>query len=497
MINPAKIIVYNKTEAPAHYPIEKETVISGKKAGGAAAIQIGLPAAETQYGKIILKDNIYFYENAADSQNIYYNDILIGSDELEDSQRIPLEDGDVLRISSESEQYVLIFRSKFKEESEWRIFSLDPKDSIYYLSCKEGSSGDEIREKEEKADQTSIPEHYGILCYENSQWLVSDNNTRFGVHVNGQRIAQKRALKCLDVIRIGNTLFLYKEGQLSYNHREAFQNQLTIHIKERDVWNFFHRQSLLKDINLSINPGEMVLILGGSGAGKTTFINAVMGYEKAEGQILKDGIDIYKNYDKMKYEIGYVPQEDLLRLEDFVSDTLQNAAELKLPKDTSPEEIKKRVAGVLTVMGLERESEALVSKLSGGQRKRLSIALEYIADPSLFFLDEPDSGLDGVAARQLMENLRQIADENKMVLIITHTPDRVIDLFDKVIVLAKGNEDNTGHLTFFGTPKEAEEFFEVDNMEGIIRKIDRTDEGGEGQADFYIEKYKKIEGNQV
>ena len=126
----------------------------------------------------------------------------------------------------------------------------------------------------------------------------------------------------------------------------------------------------------------------------------------------------------MKYEIGFVPQQDLLREDDTVYATLDNAAEMKLPVSLDEDSRKARIEQVLELMGLEREKDSLVEKLSGGQRRRLSIAVEFIADPSLFFLDEPDSGLDGIMARTLMENLRRIADENKIVIVITHSPDR-------------------------------------------------------------------------
>ena len=168
----------------------------------------------------------------------------------------------------------------------------------------------------------------------------------------------------------------------------------------------------------------------------------------------------------------------------------------KLERLKAEAEKKQRIQHVLETFGLERERSSLVSKLSGGQRKRLSIAVEYIGDPKLFFLDEPDSGLDGIMARSLMEDLRIIADENRIVLVITHQPDRVSDLFDKVIVLAKGVKDNIGHLAFFGIVEEAYDFFETDSLEGIVRRINRPDEGGEGLADHFIEKFSLVKENQ-
>jgi ABC-type multidrug transport system ATPase subunit len=216
-------------------------------------------------------------------------------------------------------------------------------------------------------------------------------------------------------------------------------------------------------------------------------MNAVMGYEPAEGEIRYKGTDIYQEYERMKYEIGYVPQEDLLRKNDSVYDTLLNAARMRLPV-MEKEEYDRHVEETLHMLGLERLRDALVVKLSGGQRKRLSIAVEYVGNPSLFFLDEPDSGLDGTMARQLWENLRSIADQGKIVMVISHSPDRAFKLFDKIIVLAKNSEEE-GRLVYYGSPKDACAFFEVDDLEGIMRRINYTEEGGEGLADFYIDKY--------
>lgn len=241
----------------------------------------------------------------------------------------------------------------------------------------------------------------------------------------------------------------------------------------------------------------MVMILGGSGAGKTTFVNAVLGYEKAKGCIEHDNIDIYKEYDKVRSNMGFVPQQDLLRLEDTVYATLSNAAEMKMDSKTTRQERERRIDHVLNSLGLLRERDSIVRKLSGGQRKRLSIAVELVSDPGLFFLDEPDSGLDGIMAKSLMGQLRVIANEGKIVMVITHAPDRVSQLFDKVIVLAKGEKDNIGHLAFFGSVPETLDFFGTTSLEGVIKKINRVDEGGEGLSDYYIDKYAAFEKGNV
>ena len=171
-----------------------------------------------------------------------------------------------------------------------------------------------------------------------------------------------------------------------------------------------------------------------------------------------------------------------------MSDTLRDAARLRLGKGTTQAQRDERVAQVVNKMGLETLQNHLVNKLSGGQRKRLSIAVEYVADPVLFFLDEPDSGLDGGMATTLMTNLRTIADDGKIVIVISHAPDRTPDFFDKIMVLAKGS-DECGHLAYFGPVREAYSYFNTKSLEGIVKRINRKNEGGDGMADYFIQKY--------
>ena len=267
---------------------------------------------------------------------------------------------------------------------------------------------------------------------------------------------------------------------------------LTVNLEERTAREFFKKKYLLRNIHLSIQPGHMVLLLGGSGAGKTTFLNAVNGYEPAKAEVTINGRNMYKNYKEMQYDIGFVPQADLIRGCDTVYRTLMDTAMLRLPNSFSHAERNDRVEEVMDIFGLTPVKGNLVSKLSGGQRKRLSIAMEFISNPTLFILDEPDSGLDGVMARELFTQLRKIADQGKIIIVITHTPDRVIDLFDDVIVLAK-DAKRTGRLAWFGPIDEARAFFGKEKMEEIVKTVNREEEGGEGRADEFILKYAEVQ----
>jgi ABC-type multidrug transport system ATPase subunit len=282
-----------------------------------------------------------------------------------------------------------------------------------------------------------------------------------------------------------------EEAELSGIMADEKAEGLSININARIARTAFQTVTLLKDIHMVIPKGHMVLLLGGSGAGKTTFLNAVTGYEKADAAITINDINVYNNYEQVKYNLGFVPQQELMRGNDTVLKTLEDAANIRLPKEMSVKDKKQHVQDMLESFGLSMLQNTMVEKLSGGQKKRLSIAIEFISDPDLFILDEPDSGLDGVVARGLFEKLRDIADQGKIVIVITHTPDRVIDLFDDVIVLAK-DTTRTGRLAFYGPVSTAKRYFARGTMEAVLRTINQKEEGGEGRADEFVAMYSHI-----
>lgn len=477
-------------------PVIDAVTFGSKNEETADFVVLEYPFVEEVHCRIAKTRDGFVYEELGSQSGTFYNDTNVVEAECDEELGHGvhrLKEGDVVRIAEAADKsenaIVIIFHERAETHVEWQQVKLEDREKVLYISRHE----EEISNGEIQGEEEALPRHYALLKHTGEAWSVEDHSTLFGVFVNNVRLKGERKLRPLDVVRIGHTLFVYRGEELLYNHKTYDQNQLSICIRERDVRNFLKKKVLLKDIELEINVGEMTLILGGSGAGKTTFINAVMGYEKADGTIMKGDCDIYREYDRMKYEIGFVPQQDLLRLEDTVYGTLENAAEMKMPVNTTPEERTARIEETLELFGLEAEQKSLVEKLSGGQRKRLSIAVEFVAKPSLFFLDEPDSGLDGVMARHLMENLRKIADQDKIVIVITHSPDRVADLFDKVVVLAKSEKDHAGHLAFHGSIDEATAFFGTDSLEGIVKLINRTDEGGEGRADEFIARFAQLE----
>ena len=513
----AAIHLFDENGFIASHALQYITTI-GRTTAAQCDIVVDYPFVSRKHGEILFADGQYRYKDLESTNGTYINGKYYGRAA---SCTALLTDGDIISFKVKSpdaaaEKKVVGIFACTDKDIEWSEIPL--LDDMAELCVGRGQQSGLVIE------DAYISERHASFFKASGGWAIIDHKSKNGVFLNGIRITAPRYLKNNDVIRIADTYFVFYEDRLycsaamkrqpqhegdrssalqpltqakeerkekrnGARNDTATTDQLCIHIVERSVVQRFKKMLLLTDIDLAVHNGEMVLILGGSGAGKTTFINAVMGYEKAEGQIIYRDTDIYEEYEQMKYEIGFVPQQDLLRGSDTVYHTLSNAAQMKLPKRYSFEDREKQIGNMLEEFGLSRERDTLVSKLSGGQRKRLSIAVEFIAGPSLFFLDEPDSGLDDIMGRGLMENLRRIADKGKIVMVITHSPERAAGLFDKVIVLAKSSTDNAGHLAFFGGIQEAFDFFGVSSFREIVKKINRPDENGDGLADFYIEKY--------
>lgn len=469
-------------------PLRDENILGRATINSNADIKIDSPIVSRTHGRFFIQDDYYFYEDLSSTNGTYINGVLYGRESANGQYKALLKIGDVLRIDHKElnnphpDAVVLV---AIHDSGDKIISKTIPLDTCKSLVV-DRNNGDV------KLDNTAISEKHAVFMENvDSTWSVDDCDSTNGVFINNTRIERTTVLHMLDVVRIADYVFIYMGDKLCYFCNELVGKQLVIKIEERSVRKLLKKQVLLQNINLSINEGEMVMILGGSGAGKTTFVNAILGYEKAKGTIEHNNVNVYKEYSKIKNDMGFVPQQDLLRLEDTVYATLSSAAEMKMDANTTKREREERIDYVLNSLGLTREKDSIVKKLSGGQRKRLSIAVELVSNPSLFFLDEPDSGLDGIMAKSLMEQLRVIANDGKIVMVITHSPDRVRDLFDKVVILAKGENDNIGHLAFFGSIPDALDFFDTTTLEGIIKKINRIDEGGDGLSDYYIEKYDK------
>jgi ABC-type multidrug transport system ATPase subunit len=224
---------------------------------------------------------------------------------------------------------------------------------------------------------------------------------------------------------------------------------------------------ILQDVSLSIAGGELVAVVGGSGAGKTTLLEALAGVDPADsGRVTFDGLDVYEERDLVRTMLGYVPQDDIIHTELPLARTLRYAARLRLDPELTSTQIEERISNALGRLGLEERSDTVVASLSGGQRKRASIAVEMLTEPRVFFLDEPTSGLDPATGAELLRTLRELADRDTTVLFTTHAIQD-LTLCDRVVFLAGG-----GRLVFVGTVEEACRHFGVSSPADIYSRID-------------------------
>jgi ABC-type multidrug transport system ATPase subunit/ABC-type multidrug transport system permease subunit len=224
-------------------------------------------------------------------------------------------------------------------------------------------------------------------------------------------------------------------------------------------------RQILQEMKLSIEPGELVAIAGGSGAGKTTLLELLAGLQPPSvGEVRHDGV-LQGARVSAESRIGYVPQDDIIHLEMPLRRTLRYAARLRLPAGTSAAEADRVVEETMRDLDLTDRAEVPVRALSGGQRKRASIAVELLTRPRLFFLDEPTSGLDPSTAADVMRLLRRLSQRGVTVVLTTHEPAG-IDRCDRVVFLARD-----GHLAFTGSPTEVRRYFGVEDLNEVYERL--------------------------
>lgn len=216
------------------------------------------------------------------------------------------------------------------------------------------------------------------------------------------------------------------------------------------------KKNVLQNASLVIEPQEFVVIVGQSGGGKSTLLDALAGYRPAtSGQVYINGIDIYENFESVRNDIGYVPQRDIIHMELTPYEALDYSARLRLPENTTTEERERRVLEVLIDLDLMEQKDIPTQMLSGGQQKRVSIGVELLTRPHLFFLDEPTSGLDPGNETMLMQLMRKLADQGRTIILVTHATKNIA-LADKVVFMTRG-----GFLAYYGSPQQALKYFEA------------------------------------
>ncbi|WP_433078558.1 FHA domain-containing protein [Dactylosporangium sp. CA-052675] len=304
---------------------------------------------------------------------------------------------------------------------------------------------------------------------------VVDLGSRNGTFHNGKQVTRED-MRPGDLISIGKHEFIF-DGARLHEFEDAgpsslIADDLTVRIKDA---------VLLDDVSFALAEGSLLAVIGPSGCGKSTLVKAVAGLRPAtQGTVRYDGRDLYADYAELRYRIGMVPQDDVLHRQLTVRRALRFAAALRFADDVPRKERRAKVAEVLETLNLTERAKQRIDSLSGGQRKRVSVALELLTEPSLLFLDEPTSGLDPALDKEVMEELRELADKGRTVAVVTHNVMH-LDLTDRVLVLTVG-----GRMGYFGPPGELLEFFGAEDYAEVFREVTKN-------AEHWTRKYRSSE----
>lgn len=307
-----------------------------------------------------------------------------------------------------------------------------------------------------------VSRRHAMLRRTGNQWELVDNNSANGTYVNGNRIS-RALIGPDDIVGIGHQLMCLSgerlveyvdTGDISY---EA--SNLRVVTKKGKV--------LLADVSFVLPQRSLLAVVGPSGAGKSTLLGALTGFRPASsGTVRYDDRDLYDNYAELRHRIGFVPQDDILHTPLTVRKALNYAARLRFPQDVSAAERQQRIEEVLAELGLTTQADQRIDSLSGGQRKRTSVALELLTKPSLLFLDEPTSGLDPGYEKSVMQTLRSLADDGRSVVVVTHNIAH-LNMCDRLLILAPG-----GRLAYFGPPQQALSYFHCTDFADLFTLLE-------------------------
>lgn len=322
-------------------------------------------------------------------------------------------------------------------------------------------------ENDIRLDGLQISNRHARLTPSGDGIVVEDLRSTNGVFVNGNRIS-RQLVQAGESIQIGS--FLLQPG--TAGEINVYDTRAKTRIDAINLSQKAGSTTIVYGVSLAIEPNEFVGLLGASGAGKSTLVEILNGMCSPDaGSVLINGTDLYSHLDSLKQSIGHVPQSEIIHNELTVFRALYYIAKLRLSSDVTSAEIKQIVGEVLDVTGLSERQSVPIKKLSGGQRKRVSIAVELITKPSVIYLDEPTSGLDPVAEERIMRLFRQIADSGRTVVMTTHAMENV-RMFDKIALLM------SGRLVFYGTPDDVLRYLKAESFKQVFDRLEEPTEAG-------------------
>ena len=310
--------------------------------------------------------------------------------------------------------------------------------------------------------QSISRQHASIEKRGPNDFVITDLNSTNGTFVNGRRVSGSMKIGPHDMINIGRF-----QVRLGGKVRDL-SREVAIRT-ERIVKQFENGKIGLHECSFEIPAKSLLAVMGPSGCGKSTLLKALNGDSPpSSGRVFISGLELNENYDYLKTQIGYVPQDDIVHRELTVEQSLYYAAKLRLEHSDS-NFIQQKIDQVIHDLKIQKIRNSLVGKISGGQRKRVSIAVEILTDPLVLFLDEPTSPLDPQTIEEFLGILKDLSDKGTTVIMVTHKPED-LNYMDSVIFMAEG-----GHMVFQGETDRYLKHFNVSDTIKVYSQLVDSD----------------------
>lgn len=450
---------------------EGEPIVVGRFGHG-ADIEINDGMASRRHAVVKMCEGMPFLQDAESANGVRLNDLIISPNEW-----IPLSDGDSFCVvdrhfkleMDHGNEDLSAFREKIIQKG---VISIGRENT-----------------NEIQLEDSTVSRQHAIISHENGRFWLEDLKSTNGTLLNGNRITGKVEIFENDDILISLNKISLSEGVVDLRESKAAISAVGI------SKTYSNGKVGLQRLSIDIPSASIVALMGPSGCGKSTLLKCLNGDNPAtSGQVYIHGLPLDKeNYNLLKKKIGYVPQDDIIHRDLTVYKTLYYAAKLRLPDDTTAQEIEARIDKVIKSLNLDQDKETnirgvRVKDLSGGQRKRVSIAVELLIEPTILFLDEPTSPLDPESIDSFLKSLQKLTEEGTTIIMVTHKPEDLVYTDDVIFLMIKG------YMTYFGRSRKLLERFDVEDIIHVYAKLSDKDRLERNIEEYYLRPQKEGPG---
>ena len=441
---------------------EEDTLVIGRTGYG-ATVEISDNSASRKHGLIERRGEDIFIKDTNSLNGIYLNEKKINPDEwvkIVATDRIKIVATEITITKGIIEERNIQPGSENEIDEEIKPGNLKQRikhKGIFQIG--RSKTNDIVME------DPTVSRSHAKISFENDKYWIEDLGSKNKTYLNNKELKNKTELKDGDIVSISFYRFNLIEGLKDLRKQRHAIKAVAIQKK------YPNNKIGLQPISLNIPTATFAALMGPSGCGKSTLLKCLNGDNPAtSGDVLIHGLSLKENFNLIKKKIGYVPQDDIIHRELTVYKTLYYAAKLRLPDDTSDEEINKRINRVIKSLNLDQDEHKdvrgiKVGSLSGGQRKRISIAVELLTEPTILFLDEPTSPLDPETIENFLKSLQNLTEEGTTIIMVTHKPED-LNYVDQVIFLGI-----QGYLTYKGPAKALTSHFDTNTIVEVYGKM--------------------------